>query len=54
MEDVYTAIALIEDKKLQSILIEITKRLDDIGQLPPASEDPKQIAVIVNKITRNL
>jgi len=44
----------LEDEKLKHILKYIIGELDRIKSLPPVSEDLKQIATVVNKITRNL
>ena len=44
----------LEDHKLKVILSYIINELDRIKSLPPVTADVKNLAVIVNKITRNL
>ena len=44
----------LEDPDLKEILTYIITELDRIKSLPPVTEDPKNLAIIVNKITRNL
>ena len=49
-----SAVEEIQDPKTKEVLQYIIKELDRIKSLPPVTEDIKQIAVVVNKITRNL
>ena len=44
----------IEDPLTREVLQYVMKELDRIKSMPPVTEDIKQIAVVINKLTRNL
>lgn len=44
----------VADPIVRDVLRYIIDELDRIHSLPPVSEDTKQLAIIVNKITRKL
>ena len=44
----------IEDPIVKEVLRYVLQELDRAKSLPPTTDDPKNIAVIVNKLTRNL
>ena len=54
MKALNAKIEQITDQHIKEALQLIALELDRIKNLPPVSEDPKQIAIIVNKITENL
>ena len=52
--EMQTLIRQIDDQKVRKALMYIIDELDRIKSMPPVTEDTKQIATILNKITRNL
>ena len=44
----------LKDPAIKGLLLRMIEEINKPKFLPPCGEDPKQIAVIVNKITENL
>lgn len=49
-----TDLANVQDPAVKKILTHILTELDRIKNLPPVTEDTKQLAIVVNKLTGNL
>ena len=53
-KDISAEINEVEDPVVKGLLLNIIAKIEKIESLPPCSNDPKQIAQIVNRITGKL